>query len=52
MITMTDKETVLKIFKNFIVQKDNNLIQLSNSCYGEQITIEFDENGKVIDVYA
>ena len=51
---MTEKDIIINILSRIqrkIYYEDNLYIEFANSCLGEDINIDFDEDGNVIDIY-
>lgn len=51
---MTEKDIIINILNRIqrkIYHEDSRSIEFANSCLGEDINIEFDEDGNVTDIY-
>lgn len=58
MIKMTDREALDQILDHLngnlqsIVRDETTYVEIENSCYGEDIVFEFDENGNILSIYS
>lgn len=50
---MTEREYIEKILERLgvVEYSGDTIIEIRNSCFGEDISFEFDENGEVTDIY-
>lgn len=55
---MTDREALDQILEHLngnlqsIVSDKATYVEIENSCYGEDIVFEFDENGNILSIYS
>lgn len=55
---MTDREALDQILKHLDTKKQSiyaneaTYVEIENSCYGEDIVFEFDENGNILSIYS
>lgn len=55
---MTDREALNQILEHLDTKKQSiyvnepTYVEIENSCYGENIVFQFDENGKILSIYA
>lgn len=53
---MTDKELVHILLSHLTSQpitwEKEGCVEIQNACYGEDITFEFDKDGKLISIYS